>query len=101
MKLNNSENFTMGFTSVNSVENFGEYPTLENCVGLRVLGATEWMNDGIMIVSNNSISCFINGEDEISKQNLIKILPVIQRDHIGENLENLINFEFNLAERIS
>lgn len=99
MKLNNNENLKIGFSSVGKFN--GKTPNPENCAELKILNAEEWMDDGIKIVLKNSVICFINGKDEIAKQNLMKILPVIQKDYIGKNIEDLLKFEFNLAERIN
>ena len=43
---------------------------------------------------------FILAKDEVASQCLGKILIVVQRDYIGKKLNDLINREFCLAEKI-
>ena len=102
MKLNDKEKFTINCGGIGKFN--GLYPTPENCKKLRILNATEGMEGSINIELGKGINCFINAknkEDEITKQLLMKILPIIQRKFIGKCLEDLLDFEFILTRRIN
>lgn len=97
MKLNNIKNFNLVFSGYNTKN----YTTLGNYKGLIVSNAIEGENESISISLNDGGNCFVYPNNEIAKQNLMKILPVIKNGHIGKPLEDLLNFEFVIAERLS
>ncbi|MCG2694625.1 hypothetical protein L6261_00890 [Candidatus Parcubacteria bacterium] len=99
MKLNDNKNFRRNFRDIRKID--GKTPNEENCAESKILNVTEGIDNGIEVVLEKSTACFIDGNNEIAKQNLMKILPVIQKDYIGKNLGDLLNFEFNFVERIN
>lgn len=103
MKLNNENYFDIrvAHLAVGGKLRNQFIPKLEDCLKMQILRIMEGINSDIIIELNQDANCFINGKDEIAKQNLMKILPITEKDFLGKNLEDLLNFEFNLAERIN